>query len=107
MEPLGVRVEDVSLAAKGSSVSPDVLELVELERARAEEYYKASEKLIPLLDADSRAAMRVLVDIYHRLLDRIASDPATVFRKRVSVPTVVKLAILGRGLLESLFARGK
>jgi len=49
--------------------------------------------------------MRVLVSIYHRLLDRIATDPAAIFRDRVSVPTSQKLSILGGGLLRSLVAR--
>ena len=35
---------------------------------RAEKYYLAAGKLTPLLDRDSRAAMWVLVTIYHRLL---------------------------------------
>jgi hypothetical protein len=39
----------------------------------------------------------VLIRIYHRLLDRIAADPAAVFRERVSVPTSQKLSILGGG----------
>jgi len=49
--------------------------------------------------------MRVLVRIYHGLLDRIAADPAAVFRERVSVPTSRKLAILATGLLQSAKAR--
>jgi phytoene synthase len=49
--------------------------------------------------------MRVLVRIYHRLLDRIAADPAAVFTQRVSVPTCQKLAILFLGILQSFKAR--
>ena len=60
-----------------------------------------------MLNVDSRAAMKVLADIYHRLLRRIAADSGVVFRERVSVPTATKLAILGRGLVASLFARGR
>jgi phytoene synthase len=58
-----------------------------------------------MLDADARPAMRVLVRIYHRLLDRIAADPAAIFRERVSVPTSQKLTILGGGLAGSVTAR--
>ena len=43
----------------------------------------------------------VLVSIYEGLLDRISANPAAVFHKRVSVPTVTKLAILGRGMFEA------
>jgi phytoene synthase len=67
--------------------------------------YRSADELIPLLDADSRAAMRVLVRIYKRLLDLIARDPAAVFRGRVSVPTSEKLLILAGGAARSLKAR--
>ena len=50
---------------------------------RAEEYYYvAGNKLIPLIDRDSRAAMWVLVTIYHRLLARIAAHRMDVFTQR-------------------------
>jgi phytoene synthase len=64
---------------------------------RAEKYYLAANKLIPLLDRDSRAAMWVLVTIYHRLLARIADHKMEVFRTRVSLSTAEKLAIFARG----------
>jgi phytoene synthase len=51
--------------------------------------------------------MRVLAGIYRRLLQRIAADPSAVFRERVSVPTAQKLAILIRGLVAGLAARGR
>jgi phytoene synthase len=71
----------------------------------AQRLYRRSEQLIPLLDPDARAAMRVLVRIYRRLLNRIASEPAAVFKTRVSVPDAQKIAILGAGLVESAQAR--
>jgi 15-cis-phytoene synthase len=64
---------------------------------RAEKYYLAANKLIPLLDRDSRAAMWVLVTIYHRLLSRIADHKMEVFRTRVSLSTAEKLSIFARG----------
>jgi 15-cis-phytoene synthase len=64
---------------------------------RAEKYYVAASRLIPLLDRDSRAAMWVLVTIYHRLLARIAAKKMDVFTERVSVSTPAKLAIFARG----------
>jgi 15-cis-phytoene synthase len=82
----------------------DARAMTERERAmlatlaiRAEKYYVASKRLIPLLDRDSRAAMWVLVTIYHRLLGRIADRKMEVFRERVSVPTFEKLGIFARG----------
>ena len=64
---------------------------------RAEKYYLAANKLIPLLDRDSRAAMWVLVTIYHRLLARIADHKMEVFSTRVSLSTAEKLTVFARG----------
>jgi phytoene synthase len=74
--------------------------------ARAETLYGAADKLIPLLDADSRAAMRVLVDIYHLLLKRIVAERFEVFRQRISVSTPRKLSVLAKGLMLGAMARG-
>ena len=61
---------------------------------RAEKYYLAASKLTPLLDRDSRAAMWVLVTIYHRLLARIAERKMEVFGERIALSTAEKLAVL-------------
>jgi phytoene synthase len=82
----------------------DVALLRGLEK-HAQTLYRSADELIPLLDVDSRAAMRVLVRIYHGLLDLIAEEPAAVFRGRVSVPTSRKLTILFVGMLQSMKAR--
>lgn len=68
--------------------------------ARAEAYYRSAEKLLPLIDAESRPALGVLVAIYHRLLQRITRSGFEVFRERISVPTSEKLAILLKGMAQ-------
>jgi phytoene synthase len=90
-------------------IAPQAAEILLLRALvqRAEDLYKSGEELIPLLDADSRSAMRVLMEIYHRLLLLIAKDVEAVFQRRLSVPTATKLAILGKGVIASAFARGK
>jgi phytoene synthase len=50
-----------------------------------------------MLDRDSRAAMWVLVTIYHRLLGRIADRRMEVFNERVGISTAEKLTIFARG----------
>jgi 15-cis-phytoene synthase len=65
---------------------------------RADGYYRSARKLLPLIDRESRPALRVLVSIYHALLQRIRRADYDVFTRRVSVPTWQKLAILGLGL---------
>jgi phytoene synthase len=78
--------------------------LAEIGR-RAEQYYKSAEKLLPLIDRESRAALWVLVRIYHALLKRIARANFDVFSQRASVPMVEKVGILGVGLARMGFAR--
>jgi phytoene synthase len=106
MRAAGVEIEYVVLATQGVDVPGEVVGLLKREIQRAAIYYADADALIPLLDADSRSAMRVLVTIYKELLERIAVDPAVVLRRRVSVPTGTKLAILARGIMESMRARG-
>jgi phytoene synthase len=72
---------------------------------RAEKFYLASKKLIPLLDRDSRAAMWVLVTIYHRLLGRIADRKMEVFRERVALSTAEKLSVMARGAVMAAWNR--
>ncbi len=73
--------------------------------ARAQSLYRASDRLIPLLEQDSRSAMRVLVRIYYLLLLRIIRMRYRVFERRVSVPTARKLLVLMEGLVRRLIAR--
>jgi phytoene synthase len=107
MAAMQVDVEQLALAVKRRAGSAAVLKLLRLEIGKAQGYYAASDELIPLLDADSRPAMRVLVTIYRELLEKIAARPEQVFAGRVSVPTSRKLAILWRGLVGSMLARGR
>ena len=55
--------------------------------------------------AAHRAAMWVLLTIYHRLLGRIAARKMDVFSERVSVGTVEKVGILARGAVMSAWNR--
>jgi 15-cis-phytoene synthase len=73
--------------------------------ARAENYYRSAEALLPLIAPESRPALWVLVSIYHALLKRIESADFNVFTKRASVPTVQKLAILFTGMARLAKAR--
>jgi phytoene synthase len=95
----------VVLTTKGEPSEP-MRDLLGEIATRAEDLYGAADKLIPLLDADSRAAMRVLVDIYHLLLKRIVAERFDVFRQRISVSTARKLSVLAKGLMLGAMARG-
>jgi len=72
---------------------------------RAEAYYASADKLLPLIDRESRPAMWVLVSIYHALLKRIERADYDVFSHRASVPTIQKVIILATGMARMAVAR--
>lgn len=86
------------LAEGAATMGKDERALLATLGVRAEKYYLAAGKLIPLLHRDSRAAMWVLVTIYHRLLSRIATQEMNVFTIRPRVSTREKVTILLQGL---------
>jgi phytoene synthase len=76
---------------------------------RARAYYHSADRLLPLISADSRPALRVLVKIYSRLLTKIEERRFDVFTSRVQVPTWQKFLILAGGMTQmfALRLRGK
>lgn len=72
----------------------------EADRARA--FYASGDALIPLVDEDSQPALWVLITIYRRLLDRIATRHYDVFRERVRLSAFEKTTILAKGFLKRL-----
>ena len=103
MRQHGVSVED--LAALPAKLAPNQRELIESVAVRAEQYYASGYALLPLVDADSRPALWVLITIYHRLLRQIERGGYEVFAHRASVPGITKLFILLRGLGRLLLTR--
>jgi phytoene synthase len=97
---------------KGAGTTPAALahvktgaELTEPQRLvlagiarRARAYYQSADRLLPLISADSRPALRVLVTIYSQLLSKIEASRFDVFTSRVQIPTWQKLLILSSGL---------
>ena len=72
---------------------------------RARAYYHSADRLLPLISADSRPALRVLVTIYSRLLTKIEERHFDVFTSRVQVPTWQKLLILAGGMTRMCWLR--
>jgi len=93
---------DIQGLAAGGALQPNQRALLRALGDKAEAYYASADRLLPLIDRESRAALWVLVTIYHGLLRRIERADYDVFRERVSVPTPVKLAILGQGALRAM-----
>jgi phytoene synthase len=92
----GVTVEQILHRTGG--VIPQERGLLKVIADRAEGYYRSAEQLLPLIDAESRPALWVLVSIYHQLLKRIERANYDVFSERASVPKIHKLGILSAGM---------
>jgi phytoene synthase len=76
--------------------------VLEFEAERAREFYRAAEELLPLVDEESQPALWTLVEVYRRLLKRIAGRSYDVFSERVHLSTAEKLAVLGKGFWKRL-----
>jgi 15-cis-phytoene synthase len=105
MDEFGESVQDLRTLAAGRAMTERERGMLATLAIRAEKYYVAAGRLIPMLDRDSRAAMWVLVRIYHRLLAQIAAKKMDVFTERVSVGTAEKVSILLRGAVMALWYR--
>jgi phytoene synthase len=76
--------------------------LLEFEADRARELYRAAEQLLPMIDEESRPALWVLVEIYRRLLNKVAARGYNVFGKKIRLSRREKLSVLARGLWRRL-----
>lgn len=100
-----VSLDSLLHRAPGAPPTANERTLLEEIAHRAEDYYQSAHKLLPLIDRESRPALRVLVSIYHGLLMRIRRAGYDVFSRRASVPLAQKLAILAVGLARMALAR--
>ena len=94
------KVSVPELQSRGDSPSLRLLLAAQADRAR--EYYRSGDDLVPLIDEDSQPALWVLLTIYRRLLEKIASRRYDVFSGKVSLTAREKLLILGKGFLKRL-----
>jgi 15-cis-phytoene synthase len=76
--------------------------LFQMEAARAREFYRAADELLPLIDEDSQPALWTLVNVYRGVLDKIELKDYNVYAERVRLTTPEKLKIMGRGFLKRL-----
>ena len=85
--------------------SPDLVRfrpLLAMEADRAREYYQAGDELNSYISEDSQPALWVLVNIYRKLLEKIAEREYDVFSGKVSLTVSEKLRILGKGFLQRI-----
>lgn len=76
--------------------------LLAMEADRAREYYQAGDQLNSYISEDSQPALWVLVNIYRKLLEKIAQREYDVFSGKVSLTVSEKLRILGKGFLQRI-----
>ena len=89
----------------GTAPTPNERALLADIGRRAETFYASANRLLPLIDPESRPALWVLVRIYRALLRRIRRANYDVFSRRISVPTFQKLEILAVGITRIALAR--
>jgi phytoene synthase len=84
---------------RGGVRTPEFIDLMDFETARARRYYTESQPLVGLVDRRSRASLSALISIYSRLLDRIERSNYDVFSRRISLPAWEKCWIVLRALV--------
>lgn len=78
--------------------TPEFIELMDFEAARARQYYTESQPLLGLVRAGGRAALSALIAIYSTLLERIVASHYDVFSRRISLSAAEKCWILLKSL---------
>ena len=75
-------------------------QLLAMEADRARDFYRSGDELIPLVHEDSQPALWVLITIYRRLLEKIASRQYDVFHGKITLSLREKLFVLAQGFLK-------
>ncbi len=105
LQKFGVTPQELTA---GGGPGPDLRgrmrRVLEFESQRAREYYQSGRDLIALVDDDSRPALWVLVEIYSRLLEKIAASDYNVFDGRIGLSAGEKGSVLLRGLMKRIWA---
>ena len=79
--------------------SPEFVELMRFEAARARACYDESRPLLDLVRPRSRPSLWALIEIYSRLLERIERSGYDVFARRIRLPAWEKAAIVLHALM--------
>lgn len=77
--------------------------LVEFQIARAEQYFRDAEPLLRELDFDARFPTLLMGGVYATVLSKLSKDPLIAVRRRLSLSTLQKLAVVGSRVLRPHF----
>jgi len=94
----GLSASDVLSAPDAARLRP----VLALEADRAREFYAAGDALIPYVSEDCQPGLWVLVNIYRRLLEKIAAKQYDVFSAKIALSRWEKLSTLGKGFARRL-----
>jgi 15-cis-phytoene synthase len=98
MQQYGITVAEITSGAGLERLKP----LLQLQADRARDFYKSGRELIKYIDDDSQPALWTLVEIYSRLLEKIAKQDYNVFGEKVRLTTGEKLKVLTKGFARRL-----
>jgi phytoene synthase len=92
LQRFGVSEDDILNAR----ATPQFLEMMKFEAARAREFYGKARPLLDMIDADSRGTLAVMIAIYGGILHKIEQSNFAVFKERIRLSTAEKLWIVGK-----------
>jgi 15-cis-phytoene synthase len=72
--------------------------VIKFEAARARSWFDRGLQLLPLLDSRSASCVRVMTDLYLRVLGRVERDPEAALAARVSLPWWEKVLVTAASL---------
>ena len=98
LEQHGLTAADIAAGTEGERIKP----LLRIQAERARDFYKSGRELIGYIDDDSRPALWTLVEIYSRLLEKIARLDYNVYGEKVRLTTGEKLKVLAKGFAKRL-----
>ncbi len=93
LKQFGLSATDIAQGADVERIKP----LLRLQAERARDFYESGRELINYIDDDSRAALWTLVEIYSRLLEKIAKANYNVFGDKIRLTTGEKVKVLAKG----------
>jgi phytoene synthase len=90
LEKFGVSENDIMNA----NATPQFLELMKFEAARAHEFYEKANPLLKMISADSRGTLAVMIGIYGGILRKIEESNFAVLDDRIRLSAAEKLWIV-------------
>ena len=79
---------------KSETLNESYTALINYQIAKAKSYYENGKKLVPLINRDSRFALRTLINIYESLLLKIEKEKHLILTERIKLTTLEKIGIL-------------